>query len=200
MSNFETAYAPLKQYEGGWCNVAGDAGGETYAGISRRYFPSWEGWTLIDGAKGLPSFVQGARSFSTFLDSLPQLEKAVQAFYRQEWWDALHLEQLPQDVADEIFEQSVNLGRAGSGQMVQRTCNAMNYAASSKLFADLKEDGRLGTKSLDALKKLLSSEGKAPFFVHCLNCLQGAHYINIAAKAVNNRQFLVGWMQRTGLG
>ena len=39
MADFATAYAPLAGFEGGWCNVQGDSGGETYAGIARRYWP-----------------------------------------------------------------------------------------------------------------------------------------------------------------
>ena len=51
MADFATAYAPLAGFEGGWCNVQGDSGGETYAGIARRYWPDWPGWKLIDGEK-----------------------------------------------------------------------------------------------------------------------------------------------------
>ena len=38
MADFLISYAPLKEFEGGWCNVRGDAGGETYAGIARNFF------------------------------------------------------------------------------------------------------------------------------------------------------------------
>lgn len=34
--------------EGGYANVLGDKGGETYMGISRVYWPSWPGWPVID--------------------------------------------------------------------------------------------------------------------------------------------------------
>ena len=37
MADFLISYAPLKAFEGGWCNVKGDAGGETYAGIARNF-------------------------------------------------------------------------------------------------------------------------------------------------------------------
>lgn len=47
MADFATAYAPLAGFEGGWCNVQGDSGGETYAGIARRYWPGWPGWKII---------------------------------------------------------------------------------------------------------------------------------------------------------
>jgi len=37
--------------EGGYSNDIDDAGGETYAGISRNNFPDWYGWTIIDDLK-----------------------------------------------------------------------------------------------------------------------------------------------------
>ena len=33
--------------------------------------------------------------------------------------------------------------------------------------------------------------------VHWLNCLQGAHYVNIAARTPGNRKFMDGWRART---
>lgn len=43
MAIFEKAYDPVRQWEGGWCNVEGDRGGETYAGIARNFWPGWPG-------------------------------------------------------------------------------------------------------------------------------------------------------------
>ena len=34
--------------EGGYANMEGDSGGETYKGISRKWFPKWEGLKIID--------------------------------------------------------------------------------------------------------------------------------------------------------
>ena len=47
MAEFEQAYAPLRGFEGGWCNDVGDAGGETYGGIARNFFPHWQGWPSL---------------------------------------------------------------------------------------------------------------------------------------------------------
>ena len=43
MAIFKKAYEPVRQWEGGWCNVEGDRGGETYAGIARNFWPDWPG-------------------------------------------------------------------------------------------------------------------------------------------------------------
>lgn len=199
MADFLTSYAPVKAFEGGWCDVQGDAGGETYAGIARNFFPAWRGWSIVDAAKAHSSFRQGALAFSAHLAALPGLADMVTDWHRTEWWDRMRLEQFPQIVADELFEQAVNLGRSGSGRSVQRLCNALNYdkRIGKRLFADLAEDGCLGPRSLDAMAVLLQGRITAKAFVHALNGLQVAHYVGIGSKSFSHRKFMDGWMTRT---
>lgn len=200
-ADFLQAYAPLKQFEGGWCQVEGDTGGETYAGIARNFFPKWEGWVLVDAAKAHSSFRQGPGTFSRHLASIPGLTDMVTDWYRVEWWEKMGLAQFPQIVADELFEQAVNLGRGGAGRYVQRLCNALNWhktpRGEERLFADLTEDGCLGPKSLAAMALLLDKRVSPEAFVHALNGLQVAHYIGLGAKNFAHRKFINGWMQRT---
>lgn len=199
MADFLTAYAPLARYEGGWCNDPADRGGETYAGIARNFFPAWTGWAVIDAARAHPSFRQGAAAFSRHLAALPALTDAVRDWYRREWWDRLGLGSLPQALADEIFEQSVNLGKGGAGRLLQRVINAFNWDKARKqpLFPDLAVDGAIGPRTLDGLALLLRSRTHEEALVHALNCMQGAHYINLAAGTPSQRRFTDGWLTRT---
>lgn len=201
MADFLISYAPLKAFEGGWCNVKGDAGGETYAGIARNFFSGWSGWPVIDAAKQHSSFRAGSRAFSAHLATLPGLRDMVTDWYRVEWWDRMQLGQFPQIVADELFEQAVNLGRGGSGRYVQRLCNSFNRRkgprGEERIFADLTEDGCLGPKSLTAMATLLAGRVTAAIFVHALNGLQVAHYVGLGAKNFDNRKFMDGWLTRT---
>lgn len=198
MADFLKAYAPLRQFEGGWCDVQGDAGGETYAGIARNFFPGWPGWPLIDAAKKHSSFRQGSRAFSAHLATLPGLTDMVTDWYRMEWWDRMRLDQFPQPVADELFEQAVNLGRGGSGKLLQRILNAANHDRSTgrPLYADLAEDGAVGPKTLAALAVAFERLG-IDVLVHALNAMQAAHYIGLAARNPAHRKFLDGWLTRT---
>lgn len=200
MAQFEHAYAPVKQWEGGWCDVPGDAGGETYAGIARNFFPKWRGWPIIDAARTHASFRTGPRAFSGHLDTLPALRDRVTDFYRTEWWDKMGIAHLPQDLANELFEQAVNLGRGGAGKLLQRLCNALNYDQTTgrPLFEDLNVDGVAGPKTLAALGRILERRPTVlGSMIHGLNCLQGAHYIAVAANAAPKRKFLNGWLTRT---
>ena len=195
MASFDIAYAPLKDFEGGYDNDPDDRGGETYAGIARNFFPAWSGWKLIDQIK------KNAKSKTAINRACKvdhYLQDLVRAWYKTQWFDALGLGELPQPLANEIFEQSVNLGKAGSGKKVQIICNAYNYlSGAKKLFTDLKVDGAIGPKTLAALKIILANKANAESLVHALNCMQGAHYLDLAAKKFTQRKYTVGWMKRT---
>lgn len=197
MAKFEISYAPLKQYEGGYSNDSSDRGGETYAGIARNFFPAWAGWKIIDQYK--KTVGKNPSALTRTLGALPTLQKLVEDWYRREWWDRLGLGSLPQNVADEIFEQSVNLGKAGCGKKIQTVCNAFNYDKNTKspYFADLKIDGAIGPKTLDALKILIARKTDSAALVHAFNCMQGCHYLELAAKKSSQRKYTVGWMSRT---
>lgn len=197
MADFLTAYAKVRDFEGGWCNVPGDAGGETYGGVARNFFPRWAGWPLVDAAKAHSSFSLGSLAFSAHLKSIPGLADLVTDWYRVEWWNRMGLDRFPQSVADEIFEQSVNLGRGGAGRYLQRLCNALNFRRGQNIFTDLKEDGVVGPKTLAALAAILDGRSDDHRVVHALNCLQGAHYIGLAARSFTHRKFMDGWMKRT---
>ena len=195
MADFEIAYAPLKDFAGGYDNDPDDRGGETYAGIARKFFPSWQGWKIIDKIKR-SNQSKAAINQAAKADHL--LRDYVRAWYKTTWFDALGLGELPQPLANEIFEQSVNLGKSGSGKKVQIICNAYNYQpGAKKLFADLKVDGAIGPKTLAALKIILANKANAESLVHALNCMQGAHYLELAAKKFTQRKYTVGWMKRT---
>lgn len=195
MAEFEIAYAPLKEFEGGYDNDPDDRGGETYAGIARNFFPKWAGWKLVDQIKKVHK-TKAAITRACKADHL--LQDYVHAWYKTEWFDALGLGQFPQILANEIFEQAVNLGKAGSGKKVQIICNAYNRGQDGKpMFADLVVDGAIGPKTLSALKVILANRAKAENLVHALNCMQGAHYLELAAKKPSQRKYTVGWMKRT---
>lgn len=200
MASFEKAYSLVAGYEGQWCDVPGDRGGETYKGIARAFFGSWSGWATIDNAKKHGAYKAGPAEFSRHLEKIVSLREAVEAWYRKEWWDRLGLGRLPsQSLANEVFEQAVNLGMGGAGKLVQKMCNAFNRARDgSPLFPDLEIDGAVGPKTLDALGVLLAAnQDNEELMVRALNCLQGAHYVDLACRRPVQRKFIRGWLRRT---
>ena len=70
MANFEQAIDPVLTSEGyiqkygksGYVNDKDDAGGETIAGIARKFWPNEAIWLLVDAAKkkaGIPELISG---------------------------------------------------------------------------------------------------------------------------------------------
>lgn len=201
-ADFELAYRPVAKFEGGWCHDPGDKGGETYMGCARNFFPDEPIWPIIDREKSHPSYKEGRSAFTKHLSGFPSLVGFVKGWYRKQWWDRLRLDQFEQNVSNELFEQAVNLGLTGMGRYLQRLCNAFNWRKEGspdgeRLFDDLQTDGVVGPKTLSALAVVLSRNNPERI-VHLMNCMQGAHYVNISAAQFPLRKFCCGgWPIRT---
>lgn len=107
---------------------------------------------------------------------------------------------LPQTLADELFEQAVNLGRGGAVRSLQRLCNALNYDKSGKraLFPDLAEDGALGNKTLSAMADILKKRSSPEDMVHWLQLpARGALRGHCPRKTRATGSFWDGWRTRT---
>lgn len=85
--------------EGGYANVPGDRGGETYRGISRKFHPQWDGWETLDNRKPIPH----NRIFD-------DLESRVEQFYVKEYWEQIDGEELPYPVDMAVFDLAVHSG------------------------------------------------------------------------------------------
>jgi lysozyme family protein len=189
---FAPAYEKLRLLEGtrdgGYVHHPDDPGGETYAGIARRFWPNWEGWRLIDAAKVYSDFPANLER--------PPLKAALEAgvadFYDFAFWKPMRLADFPdQDVADEVFEQGVNLGAGKAAAILQTALNALNN--HGKRWPDVKVDGELGGKTLGAVHACHWQKMDDELRL-AINCLQGAHYL-----ASRNEVFTRGWLRRVSL-
>src|SRR5262245_44928089 len=104
MAKFEPALEELLKLEGGYSNDPHDPGGETYAGITRRDWPNWDGWKEIDAAK---KFAGGYLYHNAHLGSL---KISVANFYHANYWRPWFVEIVSQQVASKIFQHYVNMG------------------------------------------------------------------------------------------
>ena len=82
---FNKALEKVLQNEGGYANVSGDKGGETYKGIARNYHPDWPGWKIVDQVKPL--------SWNETIDN-DTLDFLVRAFYYEKFWRRYQLEKI----------------------------------------------------------------------------------------------------------
>lgn len=106
MAIFDDHIEPLVRKEGDYklVNNAADRGGPTYAGISERANPDWEGWQLLQ---------QRA--------SLPVMQRAVHEQYRREYWEPIWGNSILHDqVAETLFSSAVLSGPKMAIVMAQR--------------------------------------------------------------------------------
>lgn len=88
MSKYEAAFYKAHAHtlgmEGGYANVSGDSGGETYKGISRNNHPKWAGWKLIDTYKALGNRTTAAINQRFSKDQ--EMTDLVETFYYDNFW------------------------------------------------------------------------------------------------------------------
>ena len=94
MADFESCFRAAIRREGGYHlhTVEGDRGGMTYAGIARKFWPQWEGWSYIDQS------------------DIPPTEQ-VRTFYRTNFWDKVKGDDIEnQKTASTLFDFAINAG------------------------------------------------------------------------------------------
>lgn len=135
--DFLQALSKVLAAEGYWADNPLDKGGETYQGISRKSWPAWEGWPIIDEYKRR-SRPQPSPSWP-----IPGLEKAVNRFYYEKYWLPFRCGEVKNSqIRELLFDFFMGSGKAV--QVVQRTLNA-------HFGARLLEDNRIGAATIAAI-------------------------------------------------
>lgn len=107
MANYQQAFDRLMQHEGGYVFDPHDAGGETFCGISRRNWPHWVGWKMIDDYK--------ARGHKPEPNDIV-LNPLVKEFYKENYWRKLGLI-ADQRIAYAVLDTVVKFGVRGAQAM-----------------------------------------------------------------------------------
>ena len=189
MADFNTAHKKVMGNEGGYANNPADAGGETYKGIARKFWPQWGGWKLVDGVKacvasqpgyGTAEYHGWAGRLNAQLASLNQLQQLVLDFYRANFWDKYWLSEVnDQDVADWIYDHAVN----GGGRGVMWVQEAAGVAA----------DGVIGPQTIRAIN---AADPQA--LLAKARDLAVAYRLEKVRECPEDKQFLHSWLARDG--
>lgn len=120
--------------EGGYANVVGDRGGETWRGIARKAHPKWEGWKIIDS-------LRNKQGFPIILNENKRLQELELEFYKVTFWDVIKGDKLKhQEVANVLYDSAVNMGPKQAVKLAQRA-------------AGIKETGVVDAATLKTLNK-----------------------------------------------
>lgn len=187
MADFEEAYQITLGHEGGYDNDPDDAGGETYKGIARHYWPNWKGWRIVDAAKEETTFPGN-------LEKIGVLRDVVKEFYKEQFWNRFWGDDISdQLIANEMFDTAVNMGVSKAVKFLQTGLNVLNR--NGKLYADIVDDGDFGTNTFNALNSYLVQE-EADLLYKVINVLQGNHYIEYMKKSPIQEKYARGWFKR----
>ena len=163
-----------------------DPGGETVFGVARKKWPDIDLWAIVDKIKKQNS----SKSKSFLIEAIEassEVRDEIDKFYRAQFWDKFGLDRQPQIVADEIFEQSVNIGVSGCTKHIQKTCNILNRNGS--LWEDTIVDGVFGKGTREVMD--LCIKDSVYYFVSVMNLYQGAFYLEL-----KNEKYIRGWSKR----
>ncbi|MGV8094526.1 MAG: glycoside hydrolase family 108 protein [Mangrovibacterium sp.] len=197
MADFLLAYKKTSSNEGGYSNDPDDRGKETVFGISRANFPNWAGWKIVDQLKA-----QNPAGFVSLILANADLKILVANFYRQEFWDKLNCSKMPQEIADEVYDTSVNQGLIPAGKYLQAALNILNR--NQQDYLDLKIDGDIGEKTIKTLNDYFSTsrfpsrnaEKLTVWLLRWMNYFQLKKYEAIVISDSSQEKWIPGWTER----
>lgn len=111
---FEQAVDAVLKEEAGYANDPADKGGETICGITRKNYPSWPGWVLVDAAQPHPN---------ELLNS-PEFVGLVRDYYKVEWWDRYGLQLVDARIRGKLFSFAVNMGWPAANKLYMTSKDA----------------------------------------------------------------------------
>ena len=137
MADFNVSVKDTLVHEGintnmGYVNDPTDRGGETIAGIARKFHPNDPIWALVDSAK--------KGNFPQNLKDIPGILDKIKDFYRANYWNKVHGDELKsQKIANILLDTAVLegytaaikraqgiVGETQNGVMTQELINKLN--------------------------------------------------------------------------
>lgn len=174
MSDFRAALSRSLNYEGYYANNPADSGGETYRGISRNNHPNWGGWIIIDKIKLKHKSI---KTITRAAIAAKDLEPLIFQFYHLHFWTPA-MAQMPQVLADWLFDKSILCGSSRAAKMLQRALGIGCDGVIGKIT--------MAEIGLSDMAILLPS----------LSVVAAEYFHAIVDFRPDNRQFLAGWLRR----
>jgi len=188
MANFKEAQEKTMEFEGGYVNDSADRGGETYRGISRKNWPRWDGWSIVDKVKR-----ENPKTFKKVLNSMMKdeaLNALVEDFYKEHFWDVFRGDYITsQKLANVIYDCAVNSGITRPIKWLQAS---LNDIVNSKLSVD----GKYGNNTHNIVLMALQTPENEVLLVKDINRQRRNFYNDIVRRNPSQKKFLKGWLRR----
>jgi len=188
--SFLKAFEETMRNEGFDSNHPLDPGGMTFLGISKVYWPKWDGWVLVT------EYLKTRKK-----ETLDKLIEKAKDFYYINFWSPIQGDRLAiysQDLAAEVFDTSVNMSPNRGIRFLQEALNLLNK--NQKLYPDIPADGKIGNQTFNTLSVYITKSGTREQLMkrllNVMNHLQGEFYINKMRSFPEKEEFR-GWFDRT---
>lgn len=193
MAEFKIAEAETGRAEGLYANNPKDTGKETFAGISRLWWPKSKIWPIIDKIKKAvvkPGMNIHNRNVWKLINKeskkYPELVGLISSFYKINFWNINQLDRInDQQIANTVYDFSVNAGEDEAAETLQESVNILMTG-----YPNLSVDGDVGNKTIAAVNLM---NPKAIYEVYNQKRLE--HYERLA-KRPGQAQFLPSWKSR----
>ena len=189
MASFEIAFnITVHGNEGGYNPGKGEA--ETYAGWDRSQHPNWPGWPIIDAIKKANPKATVGQLNKLFAADL-HLQNIVMAPYVTDFWNDLQLTKVnDQQVANNLFDCSVNPCIDTAAKVMQKACNAV-ISANSLVIHPLQVDGNIGQLTISVVNEL-----NPELLFNAINTIREANYRERIRRSPSMAEWLPVWLRR----
>ena len=120
-----------------------------------------------------------------------ELDRLVEEFYRENFWDEIKGDNIPdQNLANLMFDVSVNGGVYRGVSYLQRALNLCNRG--EKDYNDLEVDGKIGSETLDALRKYLLKKRDINVLMLYYSAQMITHWMDRAEKIESQEEAING--------
>ncbi len=167
----------LLKSEGGYSRLTADKGGETYAGITKKNYPSWGGWAIINKL----DLSQGEVVKDVKLDKL------IEDFYKQNYWNVLKCDSFKKAIAFNLCDFAINSGITTAAKGLQQVVNSLLPTGAKTLVVD----GKIGSLTIKAANSLDQKKLNDALLLFRAN-----YYKKIVQNNASQNVFLAGWLAR----
>ncbi len=191
MAEFITSLSLIMELESRvWSISRLDLGKETYAGISRVYWPNNPIWIRIDAIKKTISDRLGRtvtnsewKEISDELAKDKEVQNMVDLFY-EDWWNRMRLTDIKsKKVAFFIFQASVNFGEEKVARWAQQVC------VTNGKIVDI--DGKIGQQTIGAINSIPEQD-----YITDIAIIQRYHYLLSIVDRPDQIGNKSGWERR----
>lgn len=193
--SFDNAFAHTQTNEGGYANNKADLGGETYAGISRKYHPKWSGWAIVDELK---KKYRTVTELNKALRASSMMKAAIKQFYLDNYWISPGFDKVDKvsaPIAEKLFDCGVHLNPQRPCKWLQEAINILNR--NQQKYKNIVVDGKIGNNTINALVSCLKYN-PVERVLTVIKIYQGSHYVS-RMQEKPDQQVFVGWIDRVGL-